>query len=123
MSYMNRIIPSVSRELNRVEVTDIQTSSGEITQDTTWFDFAACKGKTHLMFPKEHKDISYIHEARALCDECCVRPNCKEYVLDFPAADLHGVWAGMTPRQVAAEQKRLGVRPSRPTIAQMQKLY
>ena len=84
-----------------------------------WMDQANCKGKTKSMFPKEHKDITYIAEARALCEECPVTHDCLEYALEFPPADLHGVWAGMTSRQLAAEQKRRGVKPSRPTLSQM----
>ena len=64
------------------------------------FEHAACKGKTNLMFPKEHKDITYIAEARAICKTCPVQKLCLEYALDFPAADMHGVWAGLTSRQL-----------------------
>jgi hypothetical protein len=84
-----------------------------------WMSEASCKGKTHVMFPKEHKDITYIVDARALCAECPVQPQCLEYALEFPAADMHGVWAGLTSRQLAAEQRRRGIRPIRPTLAQM----
>jgi WhiB family redox-sensing transcriptional regulator len=84
-----------------------------------WFEHAACKGLTHLMFPKEHKDITYIAEARRICSNCPVKEPCLEYALEFPAADMHGVWAGLTSRQLAAEQRRRGVKPTRPTLAQM----
>ena len=84
-----------------------------------WMSDANCKGKTKSMFPKEHKEITYIAEARALCDECPVTSECLEYALEFPPADLHGVWAGMTSRQLAAEQKRRGIKPTRPTLSQM----
>jgi hypothetical protein len=87
--------------------------------DLTWFDFAACKGMTQLMFPKEHKDITYIATARAICRDCTVKKDCLEYALEFPPADMHGVWAGLTSRQLAAEQRRRGVRPIRPTLSQM----
>ena len=87
--------------------------------EITWFDFAACKGKTQLMFPKEHKDITYIAQARAICKSCPVGKECLEYALGFPPADMHGVWSGMTSRQLAAEQRRRGVRPTRPTLSQM----
>ena len=82
-----------------------------------WFEDAACRGVTELMFPQGHKDVSYIKGARTVCRGCPVRDQCKDYALSFPAADMHGVWAGMTPRQLAAEQKRLGVRPTQPTLA------
>jgi hypothetical protein len=84
-----------------------------------WMDDANCKGQTYQMFPKEHKDISYITPARALCEGCTVRPECLEYALEFPPADMHGVWAGMTSRQLAAEQKRRGIKPVRPTLSRM----
>lgn len=87
--------------------------------DLNLFEHAACKGKTLLMFPKVHKDITYIAEARAICKSCTVRDKCLEYALEFPAADMHGVWAGLTSRQLAAEQRRRGVKPTRPTLSQM----
>ena len=87
--------------------------------DLDLFEDAACKGRTHLMFPKEHKDITYIAEARSICKSCPVQKLCLEYALGFPAADMHGVWAGLTSRQLAAEQRRRGVKPTRPTLSQM----
>lgn len=84
-----------------------------------WFELAACKGMTQLMFPKEHKDITYIAEARRICNSCQVKANCLEYALEFPPADMHGVWAGLTSRQLAAEQRKRKIKPVRPTLAQM----
>jgi len=71
------------------------------------------------MFPKEHKDLSYISEARRLCRQCPVRKECLDYALSFPASDQHGVWAGLTPRQLAAEGQRRGVRVEKFTLAQV----
>jgi WhiB family redox-sensing transcriptional regulator len=87
--------------------------------DSNWFELAACKGLGKLMFPKEHKDITYIAEARRICSNCPVKPQCLEYALEFPPADMHGVWAGLTSRQLAAEQRRRKIKPVRPTLAQM----
>jgi WhiB family redox-sensing transcriptional regulator len=84
-----------------------------------WFKQSACKGLTHLMFPKEHKDITYIAEARRICSGCTVKKQCLEYALEFPPADMHGVWAGLTSRQLAAEQRKRKIKPTRPTLAQM----
>jgi len=89
------------------------------SDSNSWLNDANCLGKTEKMFPREHKDITYIVEARALCSECSVRAQCLEYALEFPPADMHGVWAGLTSRQLAAEQRRRGVGPTRPTLAQM----
>lgn len=83
-----------------------------------WMDVAACKGKTHLMFPKKHKDITYIPVARKLCESCPVENACLEYALTFPATDMHGMWARLTPRQLAAEQRRRGTKATKPTLAQ-----
>jgi WhiB family redox-sensing transcriptional regulator len=84
-----------------------------------WFSLASCKGKTELMFPKQHKVITYIAQARAICKTCPVKNECLEYALEFPAADMHGVWAGLTSRQLAAEQRRRKIKAVRPTLAQM----
>ena len=84
-----------------------------------WSQDALCKDKTDKMFPREHKDLSYISEARRMCRQCPVRKECLEYALSFPASDQHGVWAGLTPRQLDAEGKRRGVRPVRFTLAQV----
>lgn len=84
-----------------------------------WMEEAACKNKTDLFFPKRHKDITYIAEARRICRGCPVVDPCLEYALMFPHQDMHGVWAGKTPRQLGAEQKRRGIQPTKPTLAKL----
>ena len=84
-----------------------------------WMAHASCRNQSEKMFPRWHKDISYIPEARALCRSCPVKEPCLTYALEFPPSDMHGVWAGKTPRQLAAEQKKRGICATRPTIAQM----
>lgn len=84
-----------------------------------WMNHAACKGRTLDMFPGHHKDITYITQARAICAECPVKAQCLDYALEFPPADMHGVWAGLTSRQLAAEQRRRGIKPIRPTLSQL----
>lgn len=97
----------------------VQPLNGLDIPNKSWFDLASCKGKTALMFPKQHKDITYIAQARAICKSCPVKKECLSYALEFPAADMHGVWAGLTSRQLAAEQRRRGIKATRPTLAQM----
>jgi WhiB family redox-sensing transcriptional regulator len=87
--------------------------------DNLWMNHAECKGRTADMFPGHHKDITYITQARFICSECPVKAQCLEYALEFPPADMHGVWAGLTSRQLAAEQRRRGVKPIRPTLSQL----
>lgn len=103
-----------TNEIDYARVADMQSKTGNL-----WMKRAACKGKTSLMFPKEHKDITYIAEARALCRSCSVKTPCLAYALQYPTADIHGVWAGLTSRQLAAKQKELGIKPTKPTLAQL----
>lgn len=84
-----------------------------------WMDDAACKGKTDLFFPNGHKDITYIAGARKICRSCPVKSQCLDYALEFPHTDIHGVWAGLTPRQLGAEQKKRNITPKRATIAKI----
>lgn len=101
----------------QVAIHTTQSTDGD--EPVEWRDEAACTGQTNAMFPKNYKDITYIPYARSLCRTCPVKTECLEYALEFPAADMHGVWAGLTPRQLAAEQRKRGIRPTRPTLAQM----
>jgi hypothetical protein len=96
--------------------TEIHTTN---IHNNLWTKKAACKGQTHHMFPQHHKDITYIQTARQICSTCPVQKQCLNYALQYPPADMHGVWAGMTSRQLAAEQKRLGIKATRPTLAQI----
>lgn len=104
-------------------MSDVQEPPNQVSesdiQEKGWMTFAQCRGLTHMMFPKSHKDISYIPDARALCAACPVSKQCLEYALEFPSADMHGIWAGMTSRQLQTEQRRRGVGPTRPTLSQM----
>ena len=84
-----------------------------------WMDLAACKGKTELMFPLHHNDKTYTSVARQICSACPVKQECLEYALQFPMTEMHGVWAGMSPGQLAREQRRRGLKATRPTIQEM----
>lgn len=95
------------------------TDANTPTPLDNWRNQAACQGHTHDMFPKGHKDISYLAQARTICRTCPVRTPCLEYALQFPPADMHGVWAGLTSRQLLEEQRKRGIRAIRPTIASL----
>ena len=99
-------------------MTDDTQASDELDQ-SDWMDHANCKGQTQRMFPQHHKDATYIEAARGLCRACPVSEPCLDYALEFPPADMHGVWAGLTPRQLAAEQRARGIKATRPTLAAM----
>lgn len=91
--------------------TDIHTNK--------WMQQANCKNKTNQMFPKHHKDITYITQARQICANCPVKTECLNYALQYPPADMHGVWAGLTSRQLAAEQHRRQIKPTKPSLSRM----
>lgn len=81
-----------------------------------WLERAACKGQTEVMFP-----LNYNHEnpqvvlAKSICKSCVVDKECLAYALSFPAADMHGIWAGLTPFQLERKQRKVG-GVSRPSI-------
>lgn len=107
-----RHIHPISNPVVKTDIQHIEDISSE-----NWRDYAGCRGRTNEMFPGYHKDITYIPNARSICKSCPVGRYCEDYILQFPMADVSGVWNGMTPRQLAAEQKRRGIKPSKPTIA------
>jgi hypothetical protein len=96
-----------------------QNTNTTDTQANNWMQHANCKNQTHQMFPQHHKDATYIEPARKICRQCTVKEPCLNYALEFPPADMHGVWAGLTPRQLAAEQRARGIKAIRPTLAAM----
>lgn len=117
MNPLKRIATQHLDKTPQVAIHTTQSTDGD--NPVEWRDEANCKGQTNAMFPKDYKDITYIPYARSLCRNCPVKTDCMDYALEFPAADMHGVWAGLTPRQLAAEQRKRGIRPVRPTLAQM----
>jgi hypothetical protein len=116
---MNPLNKLTKKQHNHNKPTPIQTTPQTNQPPQQWTHKANCKGLTHLMFPQHHKDITYITQARQICTQCTVQTQCLNYALQFPPADMHGVWAGMTSRQLAAKQKQLGIKATRPTLAQM----
>ena len=70
-----------------------------------WFKLAGCKGKTELMFPKQHKDITYIAQARAICKSCPVRRECLKYALEFPSA-ASATWKSDIRSQLPLDSSR-----------------
>jgi hypothetical protein len=104
---------------NDATFTDEQTIELKSPGEGRWQDKANCQGMGKDMFPKKHKDISYISKARKICKECEVKEECLIEALDYPTTDMHGVWAGLTPRQLLREQQKRNITPTKPTIAQI----
>lgn len=116
---MNPLITRIAAHARDFHVDAVNIPPSADTHPENWRDDAACKGRTDDMFPAGHKDITYIRRAKAMCRHCPVQQACLAYALEFPTQDMHGVWAGYTSRQLAQIQRRMGIRPTRPTIAQM----
>lgn len=112
----NPIRKTLKKNPEPTNLTEIHTTE---IHNPLWINKANCRGQTHHMFPQHHKDITYIQNARQICATCTVQKQCLNYALQFPPADMHGVWAGMTSRQLAAKQKQLGIKATRPTLAQI----
>ena len=84
---------------------------------------AACRGKTDKMFPNGFNDKTYTAEARKICEACPVRQQCLDYALSFYPTEMHGVWAGFTPNQLAREQRKRGIAPTKSTYVEILGAY
>ncbi len=60
-----------------------------------WRDFAACKGRTELFFPRraERPQARHRREAKAarLCESCPVQPDCVQFAREHHE---YGFWGG-----------------------------
>ena len=74
-----------------------------------WMLLAACRGRTNDMFPTT---LSGQAAAVSICATCVVTTECLNYALQFPAQDMHGIWAGMNTRQLSREQCIRGIKPT-----------
>lgn len=61
----------------------------------TWYDDAACKGLSHLMFP-DRGNAQMAYAAIAICNTCPVTEECLASALE--TEERHGVWGGLTER-------------------------
>lgn len=81
--------------------------------DLVWQDLAACAGTPiDWWFPQAPKNDDGGHgcappEALALCARCEVRSECLQHAIAFEG---HGVWAGMSMKQIKRLRRVAGVR-------------
>lgn len=62
----------------------------------TWERRAACRGMTHVYFPRNGSE----KRAKAICATCPVQPECRQLALELShVVTLHGIWGGMTQRE------------------------
>lgn len=74
-----------------------------MSSTTDWMADAACKGMDPDLFHLKVVET----ETRKVCDECPVKAECLEYVLDLPGGQAQGWWAG------TAEHDRRALRKQR----------
>lgn len=74
----------------------------------TWFDRAACIGKTELFFPADGEEGRSYAAAKAICATCPCKTPCLERALD--GGEYVGVWGGLTPRAIEAERRSRGLK-------------
>ncbi len=82
------------------------------TQRPAWMDQAECRGLNPNLFFPERGDVAA--EARAVCAECPVQAECRQYAIDN--GERAGVWGGLAPkaRKRTGQQGPLpGSRPIR----------
>lgn len=65
--------------------------------ETNWFQYANCKGKTEIMFPEYYSDRSVVSLAKRICSSCVVKKDCLEYALENK--EVFGIYGGTTPRE------------------------
>jgi hypothetical protein len=87
-----------------------------------WAEQAACKGLTAMFFPDRH-DQNAVRRARAICNQCPVKPECLEHaVRNF---EPYGMRAGKGPRAISKERIKRGIadNPNKPKAHGTKRAY
>lgn len=64
-------------------------------RDTSWMEFAACRGlDPALFYPEQGEEASV---PKMVCQTCVVRPACLDHAL--AENEKHGVWGGASERE------------------------
>jgi len=65
--------------------------------NTSWREFARCRGVDPEVFYPVSDDDDAADEAKSICALCPVREPCLEYALS--TREKNGVWGGLTERE------------------------
>lgn len=87
-----------------------------------WAEQATCRGMTKLFFPDRHDQHAF-RRAKAICNQCPVKPECFHHALhNFEA---FGIRAGMGPRKISKERIKRGIanNPNKPRAHGTKKQY
>jgi len=75
-----------------------------------WRKDAACKTvPVDVFFPTKGASKEKVQQAKAICNECAVKQNCRDWSLQFSERALMGIWGGMTGKDRRAVRKKLGL--------------
>lgn len=94
--------------------------------DHDWTRYAACRQfDPEMFFPQAGKGKAGQEKMviDAACSRCPVRKRCLDYALAYPGP-LHGVWGGLTEKQLVLARRALGHKfalPGRPTVTPREK--
>lgn len=76
-------------------------------QPADWQADAACKGLPTEWWYPERGDVT--PKAKAICNDCPVQTECREYAID----EQHGIWAGQNAKTRRANRRANGKPPPR----------
>ncbi|CAN5814324.1 hypothetical protein BH18ACT6_BH18ACT6_25390 [soil metagenome] len=93
---------TMTRGGGAVELAALVEWVGQHLDPPAWHRAAACRNADPDLFFVGQGRSS--REAKAICAVCPVIADCSEWALR--QRHLQGVWAGMTPPEMAAERKR-----------------
>lgn len=98
------VADTVLEVADSLEVRDRQDP--EVDEDLSWQADANCLGvDSRIFFPTRTNNTK---AALAICGECSVREQCREYALTNN--EEHGVWGGLSYRQrLAVKRQRKGL--------------
>ncbi|HUF84222.1 MAG TPA: WhiB family transcriptional regulator [Acidimicrobiia bacterium] len=65
--------------------------------NTSWREFARCRGVDPEVFYPVSDDDDDAEEAKSICADCPVREPCLEFALS--TREKNGVWGGLTERE------------------------
>lgn len=76
-----------------------------------WKARGLCKGHDpDLWYPDERTGTAQVRKAKAICDQCPVKTECRDYAV--AAYEKDGVWGGTSPRErQALRRSRRRLRP------------
>lgn len=83
----------------RYNYMDLLSEWELVNRDTSWMEFARCRGADRtLFFAEQGAGWHAKHvEAKKYCADCIVYKNCMKFAIDNRIS--HGIWGGLSPTE------------------------